>query len=376
MKKIFIIKILGVSDLIGRFTELVAIQAWSKLIADVKQSGFLNNGQCQLEYVNDAEHYLFITQSQSSLDNSSAINIAEMMIDTLESILGITANRVIKVAVFENNFNRNLSIEEQAEELLSLKPVEIVSPTYGVATGELKEILNTESIQSYLQPILSLKTLKTVGYEMLTRGPENSTLFSADNLFKEASKQGVSNDLEILCLKKAIALVPNLEEEVFITANINPNFLNDPRIIELCDQPYLKGQFKLELTEHLPVDNWEELRRNMRAYQQKSIDFWLDDAGCGHFGLETIEKVNPAVVKLCITLLNHLKDHDDIIPDLKSVVAQVHSMGGIVLAEGVENKRQETKRQETILKDINVDLVQGYFYAKPEKSDKVLKASL
>jgi EAL domain-containing protein (putative c-di-GMP-specific phosphodiesterase class I) len=367
MKKVFVIKILGVDDLIGRFTTLVAIQAWHKLIADIKLSSFLNNGQYTLEHVNDVEHYLFIKQSQPVIDKNSTLNIAEMMIKTLENILGITANRVIKVVIFEGVYSADLSIDEQAQKILSLKPIEIISSSYGIATGELEEILRFDRIQSYLQPILNLQTLKIVGYEMLSRGPENSPLFRADKLFGEASKQGVSRELEILCIKKAITLIPKLGKGIFVTANINPNFLNDPRILKLCRQQHLNGQFKLELTEHLPVDDWQELRQNMSKYQNENIDFWLDDAGCGHFGLETIEKVNPAVVKFCITLLNHLKDNDDIIPDLKSVVQKVHNMGGVVLAEGVENKRQEE-----ILKEIGIDLVQGYFYSKPDKSETIL----
>ena len=69
---------------------------------------------------------------------------------------------------------------------------------------ELLKIIENEDISTVYQPIVSLADGNIIGYEALSRGPENSPLQSPDNLFSTAKLYNRTWDLELLCRTKAI----------------------------------------------------------------------------------------------------------------------------------------------------------------------------
>lgn len=71
-------------------------------------------------------------------------------------------------------------------------------------SNELKTIMDLELIDTVFRPIVSLKDSSVIGYEALSRGPENSILFSPDKLFSSAKRFNKLWDLEMLCNIKVI----------------------------------------------------------------------------------------------------------------------------------------------------------------------------
>ena len=54
-------------------------------------------------------------------------------------------------------------------------------------SDELIRIINSNSLKTVFQPIVSLQTGEVIGYEALTRGPWNSKYINPEILFGEAN---------------------------------------------------------------------------------------------------------------------------------------------------------------------------------------------
>jgi EAL domain-containing protein (putative c-di-GMP-specific phosphodiesterase class I) len=114
------------------------------------------------------------------------------------------------------------------------------------------------------------------------------------------------------------------------------------------------------LTEHLPLGKVDALRPTLDAARSKGARIALDDTGCGYADLDVAGVIEADIVKLCITVIGRLEQH----PQVRTAVAEAaklaHQNGALILAEGVE-----TEGQARILKEIGVDLAQGWLYGRP-----------
>lgn len=222
------------------------------------------------------------------------------------------------------------------------------------------QIIDNQELVPYAQTIRDLKSHTQYGYEMLIRGPLNSELHRADLLFHSASEHGLGDALEIACLTTHLTTIANSHIATSYSVNLSPKLLFDHEVETLLKNHPLPNQTKLELTEHLHVENWDPIKQRMDEFRRFGYEFWLDDVGCGFFDLKLIDEVQPEVVKLCIKIVSQLPSNQAIKQDIQAVVEQVHSYGGKVLAEGVENEAQLD-----VANSLGIDYAQGYLFDKP-----------
>ena len=367
MNAYYLVQLNGWHDLVNRYTPTVMADVWDKLVSKVGNISLVTTGDFSLLLSDAKSNALVFRENAVSGAKRNSDFVSGGLVEFFREFLGLQSFLKVEVDVWRQTLEKQPDILKLEAQFKQGKKLHCAIYNDDDGANSLAAILKDQNIQSYLQPIVLLKNKKVLGYEMLTRGPDDSPLFRADKLFGEAARQGLSEDLETLALSKAVSLLPKLPKHQFLTANISPFLLKNRDLYRALVNHDSQDRLKLELTEHLPVDDWDALRDDMAMYQQSGSEFWLDDTGCGYFGLETIEKVRPRVVKLCITLVSRIDENPQLIEQLKGVVAQVHAMGGKVLGEGVE-----TREQEKILKQIGVDLAQGYYYARPAPSHMVL----
>ncbi|WP_070969489.1 EAL domain-containing protein [Vibrio sonorensis] len=232
---------------------------------------------------------------------------------------------------------------------------------------DLQLIIAQNNLLSYRQSIQNIQTGQIFGYELLVRGPENSELHRPDKLFKTAAAFDKQDELEKACLKAHLQNVSLSPEKTAFTVNLSPKMLFDNEVLALLSECAFAHRVKLELTEHLPVDNWKPILAKMDELRKYGFQFWLDDVGCGYFDLELIDTVKPEVVKLCISLMNRLSAGDLFIDELSAVIKKVHQYGGCVLAEGIEREQQLI-----VVKELGVDFAQGFYFDRPTPMSSIL----
>ena len=92
----------------------------------------------------------------------------------------------------------------------------------------LREVISQGSIQPVFQPIVDIQQQKVLGYEALTRGPSDSSLYSAGVLFETAERAGLLDSLEYLCRRKSAERYKQLCVDGLLFVNVTPQTLVTP----------------------------------------------------------------------------------------------------------------------------------------------------
>ncbi|UCD34903.1 MAG: EAL domain-containing protein [Nitrospiraceae bacterium] len=243
-------------------------------------------------------------------------------------------------------------------------------PYVPVSEDVLRDIIERATFSIYLHPVISLDRGTVVGYEALTRGPRNSPVFVAADIFGTAAHYGLRERLELACVEGALACLQNLREPYWIAVNVSPDVLTSREFFSLINRPHLKGMLHrviLEITEHIPIPVTERLREAVRGLEERGIVMALDDAGCGFARLGAVSDLNVSIVKLCITVTSRIGRHPDIERDIRKTVDVIRGMGAIVLGEGVERREQAD-----LYRKARVSLAQGFYFGRPRLASQVL----
>lgn len=325
--------------------------------------------------------FIIFATKQSSMpldmeEQISALTAAgrQLVREILQENLGVATGShldfKIIVAPIQNDLRDTQRINEKLNTLFkSLPPIS--SPFGSITYHEFAKIIERKEIETFVQSIVSLPDEVAVGYEALSRGPSNSAVQGADLLFGTAAHFGLTEKLELLCLEKALKWLVKVPAPLWMSINIGPASLKSPAFPDLIYQHYLKPflpRLVIELTEHLPVGSAIEFQEIIQNLKRNGIRLSLDDTGCGFFDLDTVEKLRPEIVKLCITVINRIGQGSDILKEIKNAVSKIAQFGGETLGEGVERKEQLDE-----LKQCGVSLAQGYYFDRPRLAEEVFK---
>lgn len=244
-------------------------------------------------------------------------------------------------------------------------------PHGDVSRADFTRIVRSRNIAMYLQPIVSLPEGKIVGYESLSRCPAKDSIYSADHLFGTAAHFGLREELEMVCMSRALEWLERLPDPLWLSINLSPDLIASPRFGDLMNASPLRNRLHrvmIEITEHIPVPKAGEMLGAIRDLEARGVRFALDDTGCGFADIETVEALRPRIVKLCITVVRRIGRHPRMQEDIRSIVDRVRGLGGEVLGEGVERAEQVD-----ILNASGVRYAQGFFFGKPRPADEVLE---
>ncbi len=221
---------------------------------------------------------------------------------------------------------------------------------------EVQAVLDTGAVAVALQPVLHLSDGVVVGQEALARfGGRIPT----DRWFRGASRYGLGLALEVLCLERALALLPDLDGAQFLAVNVSPAALADPRTLAALEQADLH-RVVVEITEHEAVADYPGVRATLDRLRARGARVAVDDTGAGYASLRHVLLLQPEVVKLDTALVRDLPTD----PRKRALVVALTSfaqeVGSTVLGEGIE-----TREQLLELQAIGVDLGQGWHLGVP-----------
>lgn len=122
-----------------------------------------------------------------------------------------------------------------------------------------------------------------------------------------------------------------------------------------------------ELTESGYTDMTSYFNTLRKKFEEKKIQFVLDDFGTGFSNLHCITDMNPNYVKLdkdfTAKAMSNARDYEL----LNKIVELVHSIGIGICIEGIEKEEWYQK-----LKEMHVDYLQGYLFGKPCEKNQFL----
>ncbi|NHN31394.1 bifunctional diguanylate cyclase/phosphodiesterase [Paenibacillus agricola] len=228
------------------------------------------------------------------------------------------------------------------------------------------DILQRKLIHSVYQPIVSLKDGSVLGYEALTRGPENSLFQSPMKLFPYAEKAGVLYSLEKIAREMAIkgAFFTQTNEMLFI--NISAAILQDPyfapgNTLDLLQERGLQpGNIVFEITERSSIEDFTTAKRVLDHYRAQGYRIAIDDAGAGYSSLQAIAELNPDFIKIDRSLVNNIHLHKNKEYIVETFVTFADKLNISLIAEGIELKEELQQ-----LTRMGIHYVQGYLLGMP-----------
>ncbi len=116
----------------------------------------------------------------------------------------------------------------------------------------------------------------------------------------------------------------------------------------------------LELTESLVISEVPTMRRGIEDLRSMGIRIAVDDFGSGTAGLNHLRDVPFDILKIDKSYVDPLGVKPDAYQLLSSMVELAHSMGAIVVAEGIE-----TSEQAMLLRQMGCDVGQGFYLGRP-----------
>ncbi|UGB30124.1 EAL domain-containing protein [Metabacillus sp. B2-18] len=236
---------------------------------------------------------------------------------------------------------------------------------------EMRDIIQKQDVSLLAQPIIDLSTNQIKAWEFLTRGPKDTAFESPLQLFSLARQSNLIYDLELLVLEKAFHLINSVGcmDDVFL--NFTPITLGNKRFIPgleklLTRYPDIEPRRMIfEVTERDSIEGLKFFHDNIKQLRQKGFRIAVDDTGAGYSSLYTISELLPDIIKIDRSVIQDIDTSKVKESMLKGLILIARETGSLVVAEGIEKKEEAE-----VLKRNQVDLAQGYFYAKPGQLQK------
>ncbi len=222
-----------------------------------------------------------------------------------------------------------------------------------------------------LQPIVDIATGRAVAAEGLTRFTAQSPVTGAEGQsrspaqwFDDAARQCLRDELELAAASSVLDLLDGgaIPPDIALTVNLGPGALLGPGLARLLEGRPLE-RIVLELTEHAPVTDYDELTATLKPYREAGLGLAVDDAGAGYASLTHVLAVRPDLLKIDMALT---RGSDVDLPRrtlLCALVGFAKDTGSRVVAEGVE-----TEGELAAIHGCGVELAQGFLLAKPSAS--------
>ena len=129
-----------------------------------------------------------------------------------------------------------------------------------------------------------------------------------------------------------------------------------------------KSYFILEITEQDLEEGAESFRQQLKNIKDDNYTIWLDDFGSGYSAISSFSQYEFDLIKFDMNLVKNLDDKRGINHILlEELVSLAKKLGIHTLIEGCE-----TEEQLNFIRDIGCELVQGYYFRKPESLDEIL----
>jgi len=233
----------------------------------------------------------------------------------------------------------------------------------------LKNAMEKNEFITYYQPIIDLKSMKVSSAESLIRWKRGDIILPPMEFIPFAKEIGEIVNIDNWMLANACAQCKKWQEigvkEFSVSVNVSYKQLTQLNFVQLVmnilhkqllDPSYLN----LEITEDEVMEEPNLILSILNQLKAIGIKISLDDFGTGYSSLSYVNKLPINTIKIDKSLIDNLQPGSKNIIIIKSIIVMAHSLNIKVIAEGIENKAQFN-----ILKELELDSIQGYLIGKP-----------
>lgn len=237
-------------------------------------------------------------------------------------------------------------------------------------TDDMETALDEHQFQVYFQPKYDIFSETLSGAEALVRWvhPQNGFMSPGD-FIPIFESNGFITEVDMFVWDKACEKIrewlDKYDRFVPISVNVSRKDMYKPNLPQiLLDIVHRHGleprHLHLEITESAYVENPDQMLEVVEQLKKAGFIIEMDDFGSGYSSLNMLAAMPIDILKLDMKFVQNYSEADNSRSILSFVIGLAKWMNLYVIAEGVE-----TKEQLDLLRGMDCNLAQGYYFSKP-----------
>ena len=244
---------------------------------------------------------------------------------------------------------------------------------------DLRKALDQGEFRVYYQPIVSLQTGKITGFEALTRWQRPEGILPPIEFIAVAEEIGLIIPMNRQLLREACQHLRSWQSEfpssppLTMSVNITSREFAQPdlatEIRKLLEQTGVDpGCLQLEITETIAMGDAEKSGHVLAQLKATGIGLSIDDFGTGYSSLSRLRRIPVDTLKIDRAFISHMDSDPENREIVRIIIMLAHNLGLKVVAEGAE-----TEEHINLLKQLNCEMAQGYFFSRPADDQAMAK---
>jgi diguanylate cyclase (GGDEF)-like protein/PAS domain S-box-containing protein len=230
----------------------------------------------------------------------------------------------------------------------------------------------------YYQPLICIKTEKTIMFEALARWRhEPKGFIPPEKFIPIAEENGLIGIIDELVMENVCKQINVWKKKGFeikpVAINISPIEISQidfmERVCNILKKYSLSPEnIEFELTERALMDDSGNTLRMFNSLRKAGFRFSLDDFGTGFSSLSYLCKYDVYKIKIDRSFTHLLLTDQKSKALTRSILLMAKSLGMKTVAEGVE-----TRKQLDFYREESCDEIQGFYFSKPLSADDTIK---
>jgi len=236
---------------------------------------------------------------------------------------------------------------------------------------DLRKALDQGEFRVYYQPIVSLQTDKITGFEALTRWQRPEGLLSPVEFIAVAEEIGLIIPMNRRLLREACQRLRSWQSEfpssppLTMSVNITSKEFAQPDLVSeirksLVETGVDPDCLQLEIIETIAMGDAEKSGHVLSQLKALGVRLSIDDFGTGYSSLSRLRRIPVDTIKIDRTFISNMDSDPESLEIVRIIIMLVHNLGLKVVAEGAE-----TEEHITLLRQLNCEMAQGYFFSRP-----------
>lgn len=236
----------------------------------------------------------------------------------------------------------------------------------------LRHAVENQAFEVFYQPIYTLSDGRLEGFEALARW-EHETL-------------GIVSPAKFIPLAEEIGLIDALGEQILrraceqgrllranlpagtpfsISVNLSARQFANAFLVKNIEKILFETSFearylKLEITETVFLEHKEKAAEMLLDLRALGVEINIDDFGTGYSNLNYLSRLPISTLKIDRSFVSPIGANGENAEIVRTIVMLARNLKMRVIAEGVENEVQLA-----LLKKLNCEAAQGYYFARP-----------
>ena len=306
--------------------------------------------------------FVNIQKSEFYINNNEVINITVSIgvnLTPFKSRSFADAFKLTDIALYnaKNKGRNNIEIYDELENK---------NNDLNISINEIKDAIENQQMVCFYQKIVDSKTLEVSHYEALLRIiDKNGNIILPEKILPVIKGtfilRNITKYVLEICYKKL-----QEEKDIKININLNPKDVIDNSIIQIlksfATENNISNRLGLEIVESEDLISSKDAKENLLMLKNLGYNIFIDDFGSGYSNFIYLTEIKTDYIKIDGSIISKILDDKISFLLVKSIVEFAKEADIKVIAEYVS-----TKEIFEIIKILEIDYVQGYYFSIPER---------